>query len=143
MKTFKNFFPLVLGMLVLFGGCKDDDKMNYQTYENHEIEVCGVKDPLNNLPWLREKISRLQWAENTILLYEDITTREHYVRTSMCTGFVPDRSPSQMCIDVMYNCKGEQLFEERTEGPPPQGEWKNWKTKLQFVAVIWQRNVSN
>lgn len=46
------FFVFVL--FVFWGCCVDRVYECVEVWENHEVECCGVEDPLNNLEWLNE-----------------------------------------------------------------------------------------
>ena len=39
-------------LLFMAWSCEKSDK--YDVYENHDISVCGVNDPLQNTEWLKE-----------------------------------------------------------------------------------------
>lgn len=51
----KKFITLALPLLILFAaGC--ERKYKTDIYTNPDIEVCGVKDPANNIGWLKEQL---------------------------------------------------------------------------------------
>ena len=81
----KLIFFISLSLLTLVG-CEERKYECTDVWENHDVECCGIKDPLNNLEWLNEihlkyKSQYLYGhkAEILCLKYENKTTKEHSI----------------------------------------------------------------
>jgi hypothetical protein len=66
-------------------GCEERKYECTDVLENHDVECCGVKDPLNNIKWLNEihLQQKSQFFYNKVeilcLKYENKTTKEHSI----------------------------------------------------------------
>jgi hypothetical protein len=97
-------FPL----LVFLGGC-EEEKMEpkYDIYENHDISVCGVDDPLRNMDWLKEYCDSIK--EDKDILFADIwlskaLNTEEYILKISITSFTYK--------EEFFNCNGDIIYEE-------------------------------
>ena len=116
MKRLIFFIPLFLFMLV---GCEKKRSENNSNpiekpieYErtvwiNPDVECCGVKDPLNNLGWLKEASefdeykTILQSCSKYLLLYKNNTTQENIIVIS---------SENEKATHVLrLNCNGDKM----------------------------------
>ena len=65
----KLIFFISLSMLILVG-CEGERNYERTIWVNPDVECCGVKDPLNNLEWLKEWYSGSYFNEERGLVYE-------------------------------------------------------------------------
>ncbi len=109
------FFVLVV--FAFCGCCVDRVYECVEVWENHEVECCGVEDPLNNLEWLKETHlyykSRPLYDKVEILClkYENKITKEHsilFYKHKVYPRYV-----------TAYSCNGEYYF-GGTLGSSPQ-----------------------
>ena len=80
----KSIFIIAIFALISLAGCEKNCEKNYERtiWVNPDVECCGVKDPLNNLVWLKEwyedsyfnKGKRLDYEKYAefIFVYENI-----------------------------------------------------------------------
>lgn len=129
---------LILGFLfTLFfvSGC--EKRPQYEIYENHDITVCGVKDPLRNMEWIKNYCAEHSKAYFIkISLYQDLETNANYFVIESKSDFIPGRSPSCIFSESVYSCDGVQLLFYGVEGPIPEG-WDEFFEKVKLVGTIW------
>lgn len=87
---------LLASSLVLIFSCKDDTVSS-------RLEVCGVKDPVRNLPWLKAKIDSLKKEKQDHMLtvtvgkYKDEIVFDYTILYMSCN------------ICNVYRCDGSRL----------------------------------
>ena len=61
----KLIFLILLSLLILVGCERKRSEHNYERtiWVNPDVECCGVKDPLNNLGWLKEESRFYEYNE--------------------------------------------------------------------------------
>ena len=81
----KSIFIIALFTLISLVGCEEKIYECTTIWENHDVECCGVEDPLNNLEWLNEvllyhkSLHLYNKAEILCLKYENKTSKEHSI----------------------------------------------------------------
>ena len=90
------FFPL-MGV----GYTKTPMKQVFREYIDHDVEVCGVKDPIVNLDWIQEEMSKYDYNEALVVdLYHN------FIMTD--TVVVLKHADKIMAV---YTCSGEKLYD--------------------------------
>lgn len=126
----------VIALFIIIGGAGCEKKPRYEIYENHEITACGIKDPLNNLQWLKDYCdSHSKWYSVNIFLYNN-TSDVNHIMIETNTKFNQNESPSSINVKYIYSCKGERLLFYGTEGPKPAG-WDEFFVENKEIAKIW------
>ena len=100
----KKLMFFVLLSLFLFVGCEKRYKRTICV--NSEVECCGVKDPLNNLEWLREASRFDDYIDNSssdynyIFLFRNKETQKDHI--------VIDYYSSVSWVRI-YDCEGVRI----------------------------------
>lgn len=118
----KLLFPLIV--MCLFG-CEPQ----FVNPEGAAYGVCGVSNPLEELPWLKAKIEEATQAEQSNYCNLWSVTMASY---NGQTVFIPAVSGTlcDTCAgDVVYDCEGELLFACDSEK----------EAKIRNRKVIWQK----
>ena len=95
---------IVLLFLFLFVGC--EKRYERTSWVNSEVECGGVKDPLNNLEWLREASRFDDYIDNSssdynyIFLFRNKETQKDHI--------VIDYYSSVSCVRI-YDCEGVRI----------------------------------
>lgn len=127
MKTKTTIFIMLSLLLVM--GCKKETQ--YEIYENHDISSFGVKDPLNNVEWLRQFCDKNQKSYSIdILLYQNIETSEDYI-----VIYSTDRGYQYSNINV-YNSLNELIFHWNT-GTSPSPQYEAFFSNKKEICKIW------
>ena len=50
----RAIFVIAFFCMLIFAGCERERNYERTIWVNPDVECCGVKDPLNNLEWLRQ-----------------------------------------------------------------------------------------
>ncbi len=112
-KPLKTIFPLLILFFFLQGSCEKEDE---------PITVCGVKNPQENLEWLKTKLSKRFCTEVYKITYKG----EEYIGVYDCpTG--ADYGA------IVYYCDGAKYCEIigfTGESTCPNNFWKNIKETL-------------
>ena len=98
------FFPL-MGV----GYTQKSESPALQIYEewiDHEVEVCGVKDPVVNMDWIQEEMDKY----NNIKKYLVIDLYHDFIMTDTIFVF-----HAQGEIKSVYNCAGEKIYDYEEE----------------------------
>ena len=102
----KSIFIIAIFALISLVGC--EKKYERTIWVNPDIECCGVKDPLNNLEWLKEiydmRFKQYEELEPSIYTYEYIFL---FGNDSISTNYVVRKA--NMCSDSwfgIYACDG-------------------------------------
>ena len=125
---------LVAFFILIWAGCEDDPK--YEIYENHDITVCGIKDPIRNIDWVAEICNRKEFAlYESIRVYKNKETEEIYLRYSY-QFFV---GVSRESWTKIYTCSGEVIMEGSRIGPsgPPYDFWRDFESQNELIGTIW------
>jgi hypothetical protein len=93
---------------------------------------CGVKDPLNDLPWLKN-------IKNSTtppgMLYEGARIYS-YVYNGSIVFYIPNPASSASPRNV-YNCAGEVII-----GPSsPEADWVNFRQKRNSESLLWSKPI--
>ena len=73
---------------------------------DHEVEVCGVKDPVVNMDWMQEELAKYQCREYLrIILYQDTLTND--------TLFVFNKAGE---VKSIHDCSGSKYIALKKEG---------------------------
>lgn len=95
----KTLFPLLL-LVLAFVSCKETED---------PIMACGVADPIENLPWLKEKIAEIKagdYSDETSIImatYQGQTVFYANTCCALCLSFAP----------TFYDCQGEIVEGDR------------------------------
>ena len=91
------FFPL---MGVGYTPKLDPPAPRFEERIDHEVEVCGVKDPVVNLDWIQEELATYKDKEYLrIILYQDTLTND--------TLFVFNNRAS---VRSIHDCSGFKIY---------------------------------
>ncbi len=99
----KLIFFISLSLLTLVGCEKNYERT---IWVNPDVECCGVKDPLNNLEWLRQTAYFNDYEtasysfSNYILLFKNNTTYENFIVTNTDNG---------INWIAIYDCDGNMI----------------------------------
>ena len=113
----KTLFPLFLLVLALFS-CKETED---------PIMACGVADPVENLPWLKEKIEEIKagdFSDATSIIMATYQGQTVFYANTCCA----------FCLSVayfFYDCQGEIV------------EGDGIYLELENSQVIWKSKNSN
>ncbi len=123
----RNYYLIALLLPLIFSSCKTKT-------HSPEVSACGVKDPVNNLPWLKQKVDDAKSAGTASMLtikkfeYKENTYFHYYEAIMSCTN----------C--VIFDCSGEQviagdLFTEE--------EYKEFTKELfgPSATFVWPRSL--
>ena len=90
------FFPL-MGV----GYTKTPMKQVFREYIDHDVEVCGVKDPIVNLDWIQEEMSKYDYNEALIVdLYHNFIMTDTVIVLKEVEKIL-----------AVYTCSGEKLYD--------------------------------
>lgn len=68
----KKYILIILPLLIMsLAGCEQKPKFKMDIYVNTDAEICGVKDPMNNIDWLKEKLDYYRSKEYLEPIKED------------------------------------------------------------------------
>lgn len=105
----RHIFVIAFFCSLIFAGCEERKYECTDIWENHDVECCGVEDPLNNLEWLNEFHLQHQtqcfYGSNVEILclkYENKTTKEHSILFYKRKVY-----PNSV---KTYSCSGEKYF---------------------------------
>lgn len=143
-----NIFKPVVLLLVLFAAisCEKPETKpateENNIHENHDIFVCGVNAPLQDIEWLREyckSLNEIQYISSVrIDLYKVIDSDEHFFKTSIVYSEDSDFSCS---YSVNWkNCMGEYIIGLSSCVPPaPEVEerYKEFLKNKEYVVELF------
>ena len=140
MKTIKNL-TLLMGLcavVLLAVGC-DKESTGYDVYENHDISVCGIDDPLQNIEWLSEYCKILKEMQNFsstyIYLYKVIGTDEPLFQTVISYSEFDDSPVAQSTS--WENSTGKTVFATNSGMPPMPGVVEEFFKDKEFVVELF------
>jgi len=99
----KLLYLFVISSLAAFSSCKKDKPIEDPLLRNPEASACGVKDPVNNLGWLKKIVQEAKKNETDKYLtirmaeYNGETYFDSWLSYSSCWG----------C--VIYDCGGSLI----------------------------------
>lgn len=68
----KKYILIILPLLIMrLAGCEQKPKFKMDIYVNTDAEICGVKDPMNNIDWLKENLDHYRSKEYLEPVKED------------------------------------------------------------------------
>ncbi|MGM9804940.1 MAG: hypothetical protein ACI3Z7_00670 [Candidatus Aphodosoma sp.] len=133
----KKFITLALPLLILFAaGCeqKPNVKRLHESYVNHDAEVCGVTDPVENIDWLN-KIYR-SWTKQsnegvnanfTMSVYRlDSTGVDYFILKTHELVFFDSEDYFLITIYGGYDCDQNMPFEG--------GEWSAPQANIPIIS---------
>ena len=65
MSNITKYLLLCIGLLLC--GCRKSEPS--EVYENHNIEACGIQDPINNTPWLNQYCQGIKAQKDISYIY--------------------------------------------------------------------------
>ena len=147
MKHMKLIFSCLFFTL-LFTACETitDKAPRFETYINHGITACGVKDPLVNYAWLGKFIEDNKDSGNniTIYLYANVETGTENIVIDIYPnrGKEPEVSRYVCYWIKIYSCSGEQLY-INDSGEVDYESWDNFYDSGQNTVkgIIWYRKM--
>ena len=110
----KSIFIIAIFALISLAGCEKNCEKNYERtiWVNPDVECCGVKNPLNNLEWLKEwyedsyfnKGKRLDYEKYAefIFVYENDSNKNEMIVRKVIYN-------NTMDWYYVYYCDGEWL----------------------------------
>lgn len=99
----KLFYLLMMSFLAAFSSCKKDERIVDPLRLNSEASACGVKDPVNNLKWLKKIIQEAKKDKNDQYLV---------IRMVDYDGdtYIESRLPYSSCMGCnIFDCKGNRI----------------------------------
>ena len=73
----------------------------YEEWIDHEVEVCGVKDPVVNMDWIQEEMSKYDYHEALVVdLYHNFIMTDTVIVLKQVEK-----------IMAVYTCSGEKLYD--------------------------------
>ena len=134
MKTKTFLFTVIVLFLILgISGCKKDD---------NEICTFNVDDPVNDLEWLKDKIS-IETDPRFYIhhgMHQNIKNPKKYFFSEevQLTGGGQQKSQADMGYNytIIYNCKGDLLL-RHDSGDDYTDEWNNFFTENVALKQIW------
>ncbi|ODS82443.1 MAG: hypothetical protein ABS46_08870 [Cytophagaceae bacterium SCN 52-12] len=99
----KLLYLFVISSLAAFSSCKKNEPIKDPLLRNPEASACGIKDPVNNLGWLKKIVQEAKKSETDKYLtirmaeYNGDTYFESWLSYSSCMG----------CI--IYDCGGSVI----------------------------------
>ncbi|RCR66752.1 hypothetical protein [Larkinella punicea] len=123
MKKYTYYLSLLL--FVILTACDKDAEL--EGVANRQLEVCGVKDPINNLKWLNDQFKLFLGGPliNGIVLYRYKDKEVIEVQNGLAS------STNQH----QYYCDGEKL---NLDGP---GSFAQFKKDREEIAVLYGTNL--
>jgi len=130
---------LIVVSLFAANGCDKSTIPQIDIYENRDISACGVKDPLQNIEWLREFCKNLKnkqdFSSVFIHLYKLIDTDEHIFRISVPSPI--EYAPNQYYSTLYFrDCCGDTIFTWETMSPP-SGLYDEFMKDKAFTAELY------
>ena len=127
---------LVAATLVAVAGCT---KLKYDIFKKHDISACEVKDPLQNIEWLRKYCESFDASQGlssvNIYLYKVIDTEEHLFKVSIA---YPDFEHSPVLYSEEWrNCAGELVFNIVSAVPPMPGVVEEFLKDKEYVDELF------
>ena len=100
----KSILIVLLFMPLLLQSCqKEQDEYDYVTWIDHEVIVCGVEDPVNNLPWISSDVLSVPMPFSGLLhLYEDTVMHEDIVVCDWRDWIAVYTCSGQLIADGVY-----------------------------------------
>jgi hypothetical protein len=137
----KLVFFISLSLLILVGCDKQPGEHNYERtiWTNPDVECCGVKDPINNLAWLKK------WYEDSYFNEEKVLDYEEYAEFIFV--YENDSSKEDMIVrKIIYNntmdwyyiyyCDGEWLTNGTYYGENiNKVSQKNYSNNIQYTSI--------
>lgn len=102
----QHIFVIAFFCALIFAGCERERNYERTIWVNPDVECCGVKDPLNNLEWLRQTAYFNDYEtasysfSNYILLLKNNTTHENFIVTNTDNG---------TNWIIIYDCDGNMI----------------------------------
>jgi hypothetical protein len=128
----KKQLIVVSFIIVLFSGCELFDN-DYTIYENHDITVCNIKDPLKNIKWVRDFCKKHTRDYNArVYAYRNTKTGED------CISIVR-RDPGDYDRSEYYDCQNNLITSWRFASPPSP-EFLEFSDGLESIGTIWSVN---
>jgi hypothetical protein len=160
MKTLKLLLLIPLLLIGLAGCEKDEEQKNeYEIYENHDISACGVNDPLVNIGWLAELAhgySNLYSGKGRyILVYRNNFSKDDTFMVKLYPQHGDENIKSNVpaypyIIITVYSCEGQVLIagegDESNEQygplhsetqPIPYESWNDFFLQNELIDTIW------
>jgi hypothetical protein len=109
----RHIFVIAFFCSLIFAGCERErnEKIEYERtiWVNPDVECCGIKDPLNNLEWLKE----LYYGNSYFKKCQESTSPYGfiYVFTNDSTqeNYIVENHHSTISWITIYNCDGSML----------------------------------
>ena len=118
---------------------KKGENSKYDVYENHDISVCGVDDPLQNIEWLKtycDDVKKEQTASSVYIdLYKVIDTDENLFQINISYS---DFEYSPVLYSVYWrNCSGKLITNFQSGMPPMPGSVEDFMRDKEFVIELF------
>ncbi|MPM85859.1 hypothetical protein SDC9_132942 [bioreactor metagenome] len=147
MKLMKLIFSCLFFILI-FTACETytDKEPRFETYINHGITACGVKDPLVNYAWLCRFIEDNKDSRDniTIYLYANVETSTENIVIDIYPNRTkePEVSRNVYYWIKIYSCTGEQLYINNSNIVDYES-WDNFYYSGQNTVkgIIWYRRM--
>lgn len=95
----KKALLLLMGLSLLAGACRQDKTIA----ASKNVQACGVKDPANNLPWLRLRISDVKQGKDATITTITMITRNNEALFQIYMSYMSCN------ICQLYRCDGTLL----------------------------------
>lgn len=134
MKT-KRIVCILFTLFILFSCNKEPE---FEIFENRNIPACGITDPLQNIPWLKNYVAEhLNSYSVTISIYKNNSSEVNHIIIETSSKFESGVSPSPIYTTSVYSCEGERLMFQGSEGPTPDG-WNTFFAENTLLTKIWE-----
>jgi len=132
-------FTTLLFILAMLRCDNKKEYPQYDIYENHDISVCEVNDPLQNIEWLKEyckNVKKNQTASSVnIDLYKVIDTDEYLFKIYISYSDF-EYSPV-LYSEYWRNCTGKLIFNIQSGLPPMPGTVEDFLKDKEKVTELF------
>ena len=110
----RAIFVIAFFCMLIFAGCERERNYERTIWVNPDVECCGVKDPLNNLEWLKEWYHSSYFNTNRVLyescywfvyVFENKETSENFI------VFKDNEFLTEHPYFVLHSCDGKIIDE--------------------------------
>ena len=137
---------MVIIVVLMIGGllsaCSDIEDPDSEIFENQEVLVCGVDNPLQEIEWLKEFCNNVtennEFSTVRISLYKVIDKDEYIFQITIPS---PIEYAQNHYYSTLYfrDCNGVTIFHWETVSPP-FGLYVDFMKDKEFVENIFEFN---
>jgi hypothetical protein len=109
------------------------------TIKEPQSNICGVKDPLQDIEWLREYCESINETQDFssvyIYLYKVINTDEHLFQ--ICISYLEETNYPFPYSECWKNCDGDIVFNTHSEVPPNTDMVKEFLKDKELISELF------